>query len=184
MDNAFSNFATFDKSVDSLLKNLSFWCKLPTELRIMIWKFSIPLPRVVDVRYDYERDQYSTLHSRVPGLLYIDSVSRDIGLKVYASLFRTSNYPPNIYKPCSERTELDGPAPALEALTAPYNQSGWNPETRWSASNLDEIKRLVQALNQLEKEIRHKEEHEIPGSLNHLENITALIWDIIHCATF
>src|ERR1700712_537320 len=44
--------------------------KLAPELRHMIWKLSLPGPRVVDIIYDKNQDKYFSFHSQVPSLLH------------------------------------------------------------------------------------------------------------------
>jgi hypothetical protein len=89
--------ATVGKFLE-LIDSSSLWRKLPAELRIMMWKLSIPQSRVVDVVYDSDQERYFSLKTPVPNILHICSESRDLGMEHYKQqYFGTKDHLPNIY---------------------------------------------------------------------------------------
>lgn len=59
--------------------------RLPSELRIKIWKFTFPEPRIVPVRYNRATQQYiSTMPA--PAILHASGESRALFLETYTNL--------------------------------------------------------------------------------------------------
>jgi hypothetical protein len=72
--------------------------KLPPELRLRIWGYTI-LPRVIDLIYDQERDQFLSFNSMVPAILHVCRESRMVGLEVESlkPTFGTDSHSPKIW---------------------------------------------------------------------------------------
>jgi len=69
----------------------TLFTKLPSELRIKIWKFCFPEPRVVSVRYNRTANQY-TSNTAPPALLHASSESRSLFLSTYTKFILSPKY--------------------------------------------------------------------------------------------
>ncbi|MCJ1248771.1 hypothetical protein MMC30_005990 [Trapelia coarctata] len=79
---------------------------LPAELRLKIWEFALPGPRVVEIKApppsfadrppDSALDDF-TSSCAIPTLLHVNSEARGIALKHYELSFATGTFPPRIY---------------------------------------------------------------------------------------
>ncbi|KAF4621873.1 hypothetical protein G7Y89_g14470 [Cudoniella acicularis] len=70
--------------------------QLPIELRLMIWKFSFPRSRLIEVYYEEDTNSCTTT-CPAPTALKICKESRQEALRHYKLMFRTSIMPPRIY---------------------------------------------------------------------------------------
>ncbi|KAI0132320.1 hypothetical protein BJ170DRAFT_592283 [Xylariales sp. AK1849] len=68
---------------------------LPTEIRLEIWQYSCH-QRVVEISYDAEKDQCTTV-TTPPSVLYSCSESRREALRIYKRLFGTKTHEARIY---------------------------------------------------------------------------------------
>ncbi|KAI9645567.1 hypothetical protein NHQ30_006309 [Ciborinia camelliae] len=71
--------------------------KLAVELRNMIWKLSLPGPRIIDIIYDKDQDKYLSFRSKPPSLLHTNREARWVAQKIYNLTFPTQSHPANIY---------------------------------------------------------------------------------------
>jgi len=78
--------------------------RLPTEIRLQIWKEAMPGPRVVEVyliedQSQYDGKTYYVAHpasrTPTPTILHINHESRREGLKIYSRIFSRSRLPPD-----------------------------------------------------------------------------------------
>lgn len=69
--------------------------KLPLELRRIIWRWSLPRSRIVEIFYDPERGCWSCCPP--PTGLRVNSESREVALEWYKLSFATQTTPPMIY---------------------------------------------------------------------------------------
>jgi len=70
--------------------------RLPSELRIKIWKYTFPEPRVVPVRYNRAVQQYTST-SEPPALLHVCAESRSLFLDTYTNLILAPRYKSAIF---------------------------------------------------------------------------------------
>ncbi|KAK6214480.1 hypothetical protein LQW54_004388 [Pestalotiopsis sp. IQ-011] len=80
----------------SQLSSFHLFSELPAEIRLEIWQHSCSQPRVVEVSYDAELDQCTTVTPQ-PAVLQASTESRREGLRIYRPLFGTSTHPARIY---------------------------------------------------------------------------------------
>jgi len=86
---------------------------LPAELRLKIWEFALPGPRVVEIKAPdcifLEGDPIASLDftsaCAVPTPLHVNSEAREVALQHYQLSFATGTFPPRIYF-CFERDTL------------------------------------------------------------------------------
>ncbi|ESZ99067.1 hypothetical protein SBOR_0477 [Sclerotinia borealis F-4128] len=71
--------------------------ELAVEVRDMIWKFSLPGPRIVDIIYNKDQDKYLSFHSKPPSLLHTNREARYVAQKIYNLCFETQSNLANIY---------------------------------------------------------------------------------------
>jgi hypothetical protein len=69
----------------------TLFTSLPSELRIKIWKYSLPEPRVVPVRYNRAAKQYTST-TAPPALLHVCSESRSLFLSTYTKFVLSPKY--------------------------------------------------------------------------------------------
>ncbi|KAK0105427.1 hypothetical protein ONS95_004204 [Cadophora gregata] len=69
---------------------------LPSELRIKIWKFGFPEPRVVPVRFNRASQQYTST-TAPPALAHACSQSRSIFLETYTKLVLSPRYTSTVF---------------------------------------------------------------------------------------
>jgi hypothetical protein len=83
--------------------NFPQFSKLPTEIRLQIWKEAMPGPRVVEVYLIEDQSQYDgktyyvadpASRTPAPTILHINHESRREGLKIYSRIFSRSRLPP------------------------------------------------------------------------------------------
>jgi hypothetical protein len=70
--------------------------QLPSELRIKIWKFVLPGPRVVSVRFNRGAQQY-TSSTTPPILLRACPESRNLALETYTNLILSPEYESSVF---------------------------------------------------------------------------------------
>lgn len=74
----------------------TLFSSLPSELRIKIWKYLVPGPRVVPVRYNFRTSQYTST-SAPPALLHACHESRTIFLSSHNKLTLSPKYPSTVF---------------------------------------------------------------------------------------
>ena len=78
------------------LQSFTIFEKLPLELRIKIWKFTLPGPRVVSLRFNRGAKQY-TSSTTPPILLRTCPESRAVALETYTILILAPKYPSSVF---------------------------------------------------------------------------------------
>jgi hypothetical protein len=78
------------------LYTFGLFSSLPAEIRLDIWQYTCCHPRVVEVCYDAERNQCTTVTPQPPAL-YVCSESRREALRLYRPLFGTISHSASIY---------------------------------------------------------------------------------------
>jgi len=69
-------------SEPALVKSFTLFPLLPTELRLKVWKFTLPGPRILELRYDKKHAEFISV-ARLPRALFICKESREETLKHY-----------------------------------------------------------------------------------------------------
>jgi hypothetical protein len=80
----------------TILTTFMTFNNLPTELRIKIWKYLFPGPRVVSIRFNRAYKQYTTT-AAPPTLLHTSPESRAVFLSSYTPLFLSPKYPSSVF---------------------------------------------------------------------------------------
>lgn len=78
------------------LTAFTVFMSLPVELRLKIWKYLLPDPRILPIHYNRRSFQY-TSDSAPPVLLHICPESRDFFLETYSLLTLSPRHPSTIY---------------------------------------------------------------------------------------
>jgi hypothetical protein len=78
------------------LKEFTLFAKLPSELRLRIWKFSLPGPRCLELWYHERYKQYQA-PAILPQALQVCNESRQEALKHYKTTFGSLGSPGRIY---------------------------------------------------------------------------------------
>jgi hypothetical protein len=68
--------------------------KFPKELRLKIWKHSLPGPRIIQIDYNYndgpgliDHDHHVKCRAKCPAMLHVNSEAREVAQKIYKPLF-------------------------------------------------------------------------------------------------
>ncbi|TAQ89483.1 hypothetical protein B7494_g2149 [Chlorociboria aeruginascens] len=70
--------------------------KLPTELRLQIWKFASWAPRTIELNFCIVDEKFIDF-GHPPAILHVCRESREVGLSFYSLSFGTTKQPPEIY---------------------------------------------------------------------------------------
>jgi hypothetical protein len=124
---------------------------LPEELRRIIWKYSLPKGRIVDVVFDRDRDRYCSFHAVVPAALHACKESRTVALSVYTLFFGTRSNPAAIpidqISDCILFEDWLAPLPTSSAHGLPGSD-----EEHWGCEA--ELQRLIGPVQPTEQDLR------------------------------
>jgi hypothetical protein len=70
--------------------------RLPTEVRLMVWRMALPDPRAVELRTSQRHKGYYTT-ARNPSLFYVNQEARNEALRFYTLTFGTDDAPARVY---------------------------------------------------------------------------------------
>src|SRR5437868_3062690 len=87
---------TCPNNTKPIMDTFESFTNLPSELRIKIWKFGFPEPRVVPVRFNRASQQYTST-SAPPALVHACSQSRSIFLETYTKLILSPRYTSTVF---------------------------------------------------------------------------------------
>jgi 2EXR family len=91
-----SNTYLLTKELVGRLSEFTLFPKLPLEMRLMIWKHSLPGPRLMEVFYEDTTGVCKSTCS-LPIPLHANREARDVALESYELCFGTKKAPPMIY---------------------------------------------------------------------------------------
>jgi hypothetical protein len=80
----------------SSLSAFTLFSELAAELRLKIWRQACHTPRVVEVRYNADENQFLS-NSCPPAVLHVSRESRYEALRMYKFCFGTPSMAPHIY---------------------------------------------------------------------------------------
>ena len=82
--------------MDTIALTFPLFASLPSELRLKIWSYLLPDPRVVAIRYNRTYHQYTSTTAQ-PELLHICSETRSLFLETHTKLRLSPKYESSVY---------------------------------------------------------------------------------------